>query len=88
MAEIKESLEVLDFAIAALHDAAEAKEGGLSAFEIVKLAISNAPAAVKAAMGADQIVVEMKDLDSEEAKLVADKGIELAKAVMAFFAAV
>ena len=83
---IKETLELMDFAIGALADAAEAKEGGLSAYEIVKLAIANAPAAVTAGLGSELILEEMKDLDKEEAKALADKGLELSKAVMAFFA--
>lgn len=83
--DIKESVEMLDFAIAALNDAAVAKEDGISALEVVKLAIQNAPAAVRAAMGADQIPAELGDLDKEELKIIADKAIELSKAVMAFF---
>lgn len=86
MADIKETVEILDFAIAVLKDAATAREDGLSTIEFIKIAISNAPAGIRAAIGAGDVVEEMKDLDSAELKVLADKGVELSKAVMAFFA--
>lgn len=85
MAGIQETVDVLDFVTAALKDVAEAKEGGLSGLEVIKLAIANAPAAVKAAAGADQIPAEMKDLDKAELQVLAQKGLDLSKAVMALF---
>lgn len=84
--DIKETVEILDFAIDVLNDAAVAREDGLSTLEVVKVAISNAPAAIRAAIGAGEVVAELGDLDDEELKIIADKGVELSKAVMAFFA--
>jgi hypothetical protein len=82
---INETLEVLDFSIQVLKDlkAAKQDDGSISVVEIVSMALANASAAVKAAMGADEIVAEMGDLKAEEVKMIAEKGIELAKAAMA-----
>ena len=84
--DIKETLEIMDFLMGVVEDAADAKEGGFDVMDVIKISIGNAPAAVKAAMGADQVVNEMKDLDKEEVKLLADKGVALAKALMKLYA--
>lgn len=83
---IKEALEIFDAAIAICNDVAEAKaDGELSTMELLKVAIGNAPASVRAVMGAESVVAEMKDLDKDEAKLLASKGMELSQAVMRLF---
>ena len=48
-----------------------------------RVAIANAPGALTAMKGIDQIDDEVKDLDKEEAKVVAESGLKLGLAVMA-----
>lgn len=84
--DIKETIEVIDFLIGIMEDVADAKaDGSVSTFEVIQLAIANAPAAVRAAVGAEELGAELQDLDKEELKVIADKAIELSKAVMKLF---
>ena len=87
MASIQETVEVLDFAIGLVNDAAKAKSDGdgLTTFDFIKIGITNAPAAVKAAMGAGDIVVEVKDIDRAELEVISEKSLALSKAVMSLF---
>lgn len=85
--EIKEIKEALEFLKGVLADAVEAKaDGEISTFEMVKIALGNAPAAVTALIGLDQAVLEAKDLDKDEAKVLAGLAIEIAKLGMQLFA--
>jgi hypothetical protein len=84
---IQETSEVLDFVTGLLADAAKAANDGdgLTTMEVIKLGITNAPAAVKAAVGASDVVAEVKDLDRAELEAIAEKALALSKAVMALF---
>ena len=87
LVKIENTVEVMDFITGALKDLAEAKEdGNISFIEMIQLAIRNASPAIKAMVGADEIMPELKDLDAAEIKVLAEKGVALANAVMAFFA--
>lgn len=81
--DIKETTEMMDFATETINDAATKKEndGKIDLMEALQVAGENAPAAVKAVMGADKIDDELKDLDPEEIKTIAGKGLELTRAV-------
>lgn len=83
--DIKETLEILDFAIGVLNDANAAKENGISVFEAAQIAIGNAPAAYRAYLDGEISIEEIKDLDKDEAKVLLNKSMELSRAVMAFF---
>lgn len=87
MADVANTIEVLDFAIGVLNALAKAKEddGEVSVVEVVSLSLANASSGIKAALGAQLIPAEMKDLDASEIKLLAEKSIELGKAAMALF---
>lgn len=85
--EIKEIKEGLVFLKGVLEDAVEANsDGEVSTFEIVKLALSNAPAAVSAFIGLDQALLEAKDIDKEEAKELAGLALDIGKLAMQLFA--
>lgn len=87
--EIKEIREALVCVRDVLKDAVEAKaDGEISGYEMVKMALSNAPAAVQAVMGLDQALLEAKDIDKDEAKELAGLAIEIGKLSMALFAKV
>lgn len=87
MADVANTVEVLDFAIGVLKDLEKAKsdDGEISVVEIVSVSLANASAAIKAAYGAGEIKVELGDLKADEIKLLAEKGVEVAKAAMALF---
>lgn len=80
---IKESLEMFDFAIGGINDLAakKADDGKISTAEWIQTALANAPAGIKAFVGVDKIDEELKDLDADEQKQLAAKGLELAQAV-------
>lgn len=84
---IQETVEVLDFLAALLEDAGKASNDGdgLTTIEVIKLGISNAPAAVRAAIGAGEVMAECKDLDRAEMEVVTEKCLAMAKAIMALF---
>jgi hypothetical protein len=85
--EIKEIKEGLEFIKGVLVDAVEAKaDGDVTTFEMVKIALSNAPAAVSAVMGLDQAILEAKDIDKDEAKELAGLALEIGKLAMQLFA--
>lgn len=81
MADVKEAMEVLGAAKVVLGDlvAAKSDDGKISALEALRIAVGRAPEAVKAFMGVDQIVAELKDLNSEEAKMLASESIVVAQ---------
>lgn len=86
---IQESSEVLDGAAKIFNDVAAAKEndGEISVFEMMKLAIADSPAAVKAAMGAGKIPAELGDLDPAEVEALLPKAVACANAGLRLFAA-
>jgi hypothetical protein len=77
MADLKETLEVLDAVEGVLKDLIEAKsdDGKVSAIEALKIALVRSPEAVRAFMGLDAALAEIKDISSAEAKQLADKAI-------------
>lgn len=84
---IKELKEAMVFLKGALADAVAAKaDGKISAFEMLQIALANAPAAVQAVMGLDQAWLEAQDLDKAEAQELAGLSIEIAKLSMQLFA--
>lgn len=82
---IQETTEILDFLEGVLKDVNEAKPGGVSRFELVRIAIGNAPAAIKAGIGAGSSLPELADVDSAEGKILANKAIAIANLVMKLF---
>jgi len=85
--EIKEIKEAMEFLKGVMADAVESKaDGEISTFEMIKIALSNAPAGVSAVMGLDQVVLEAKDIDKEEAKELAGLALEIGKLAMQLFA--
>lgn len=87
MSGIQETVEVLDFVTGLVSDTAKAKndDDGLTKLEVIRIGITNAPAAVKAAIGSDELLAEVKDLDRAELEVIAEKSLALTKAVMALF---
>ena len=85
--DIKETMEVLEFLTGAMKDLAKHKEddGKISTAEWLQATMANAPAGLKAVRGIDKVDDEIKDLDHDESKVVASKGMELAQAVMSMF---
>lgn len=83
--DIKNTLEVMEFANGLVKDlaAAKADDGKISVVEAVSASLANASAGIAAVMDADQIGAELSDLDAAEIKKLAEAGIELAKSVMA-----
>lgn len=84
---LKETKEVYEFLHSALGDLAEHKadDGKVSLAEWGQTAMANAPAAVKAFMGADRVDDELKDLDEAELKEVATMGVSLMNDLMKIF---
>ena len=82
--DIKESMEVLTFVAGTIEDLAQHKadDGKISTAEYLQTAMANAPAGITAMRGIDKIDDEIKDLDADEAKQLAAKGMELAQSVM------
>ena len=82
---IKETEEALDFSISLIEDLADhrADDGKVDLFEAGQTVASNAPAGIRAIMGADAIDDELKDLDPEEVKALMPKAVQLMRAVMA-----
>ena len=81
---IKETSEVFDFLTKAVSDIDGHKDddGKISSLEWAQVVMTNAPGALAAVRGIDQIDDEIKDLDEAEAKELAGKGMALAMAVM------
>jgi hypothetical protein len=79
---INESVEAYDAAIGIVNDIADKKEddGKIDKMEMLQVAVYNAPASVRAVMGAEGIPAEWQDLDKEETKILLDKSLELLKA--------
>lgn len=77
MADIKEVLELLGAVEGLLFDLVEAKsdDGKIDVLEGLKIALGRSPEAVRAFMGLDQALAEMKDLDASEAKMLAEKAV-------------
>jgi len=83
---IAETIDILDFAIGVLKDVNAAKaDGSVSYIEMIQIAFKEASPAIKAVSGAADVVTELKDIDPAEAKVLAEKGVELGKQVLAFF---
>lgn len=84
MADVKETMEVLDLCIAVLEGLGKAKadDGKVDLGDILGLSLKLAQVALKAAMGVDKIGGELKDLSGDEVKLLVDKGVALASAAM------
>jgi hypothetical protein len=82
--DIKNTLEVMEFANSLMKDlaAAKADDGKISVVEAVSASLGNASAGIAAVMDSDQIGAELSDLDAAEIKKLAEAGIELAKTVM------
>lgn len=71
---IQETKDVLDFINGLTTDLATAKaDGSITTREYIRVAISNGPPAVRAFVGMDQIVSEIKDLDKEELQSLIDE---------------
>lgn len=81
--------EILDFGIGAIDDLAAKKsdDGKISLIEAGQVLVENTPAAWLAAKDADQVKAEIEDMDHEEAKKLAAKGMLLAQALMKLIAA-
>lgn len=86
--DVKNTVEILDAAIAGAKKAKEVMaDGQVTWVEGLQTAITMAPEVFRAIGGADQVPAELKNVDKAELELLAGKGIELAKAVAALFAA-
>lgn len=83
--EIKELVEVLDFAKGLVSDLSVRvkDDGNLSIVEIITLVAGNSAAGFAAAKGLGDIGAELKDLDRAEIEQIAGKAVDLAKAVIA-----
>lgn len=80
--DVKETLEVLDAGISVAKKLKEVMaDGEMSWVDGVKLAITEAPSLMKAVSGIQAVPSELKDLDRAEIELIAEKGIELVKAL-------
>ena len=77
---MKETMELLDFAIAATKDVKEAKsdDGKISTIEWFQIIASNAGEAYFALEGIDKIEDEVKAASREDLEMVAKKAMELA----------
>lgn len=85
MSDIKELVDVLDFAKGLVSDldARVKDDGSLSIVEIITLVAGNSAAGFAAVKGLGDISAELKDLDRAEIEQIASKSVELAKAVIA-----
>lgn len=82
--DVKNTVEVLDAVTnMMIRVKAAMADGKISVIEAVQLTISEFPALYAAVSGADKIPSEIGDIDVMEAKLLAEKGLMLAKAVSA-----
>ncbi len=79
MADLKETLEVLSAVEGVLKDLIEAKsdDGKVDAIEALKIALGRSPEAIRAFMGLDGALAEIKDIDAAEAKALADKAVSV-----------
>lgn len=86
---IKNCEEVLDFGIGYIDDLAAKKsdDGKIDMMEHGQAALENAPAAFLAVKDITDIKKEVDDLDHEEAKQLAAKGMLLAQSLMKLIAA-
>ncbi len=81
--DVKNALEVLDLVKVAGTQASEMlKDGKINIFDLPKLAALVLPAR-KALQDANLIAAEIKDIDGDEAKVLAEAGIEAVLAWMA-----
>ena len=85
---LEQTRELKDFLLDLIKDIGESlsDDGKISTFEALQLAMENAPGAVVAFKGYDNIDDELKDADPEELKELAGMGMELITAAMAAFA--
>lgn len=81
---LKDFNEAVDAATGVVEDLAEHRsdDGKISVLEAGQTLVENSSALVRAVMGAENIDDELKDIDAEEAKVVAAKSFKLVKAVM------
>ena len=81
---LKETLEVLAFLEGTLTDLAKSKadDGKIDYMEWAKIAVGNAPEAMKAIRGMDMLDDELKDLDEAEMRILAAGAMQLALSVV------
>lgn len=82
--DVKESLELLEYAEKLVDKLVEHKsdDGKIDMGEWVDAVLSSAPEGAKAFSGVGLVPAELKDLDQEEARLLAVKGSQVAMKVM------
>jgi hypothetical protein len=85
--QIKETMEVLEFAKVALAKAVEAKQndGKISSSEALQILFQSAPAGVAAFVGSQLVPAELKELDTDEVQQLAGAGLEIAQLLMVLF---
>jgi hypothetical protein len=81
---IDETLEVFDYCYSVVNDLCKGKNasGSLSVSGLIQAIAGNASEAMKAYIGSSSIDDELKDLSDEEIKVLAAKGIDLAKRLL------
>jgi hypothetical protein len=85
--DVKNTLEVMDAAILGLSKLKDAMaDGEVSVVEGITMSFTMAPALFAAFKDVKDMGAELKDLDQAELKILAEKGVEIAKAVMALVA--
>lgn len=88
MSGVKESMEVLDFALSVVEELKGhmADDGKLDMMEVGQALMANVPEAVRAVLGADEVPEEVSGASEEEQKLLLEKAGKLAAAVVALVA--
>lgn len=80
---IKETKEILDFAITMVSELAKHNhDGKIDMGEWLMMSMKLAPMGVKAFMGVDQLQSELKELSEEEMKELVVKGVLLAESIL------
>ena len=85
--KLDESLDVFNYADIVLEKLKEHKDddGKIDGGEITSTMVTTVPEAVKAIVGAGEVGDELKNLNQEEMLIVATRGANLAKALLALF---
>jgi hypothetical protein len=85
--QLDESLDVFNYADIVVEKLQEHKgdDGKISGSEITSTMITTVPDAVKAVVGAGEVGDELKHLNDEERMIVATRGANLARALVALF---
>ena len=84
---LHETMDVVKFADAVVNDIEEhiGDDGKIDTFELTEIVIGNIPEAVRAWVGKDKISDELKDLDKDEAVIIATESAKVIQKLVKLF---